>query len=277
MRIIHSMDERVTRLKAGFETLIRTELPGIAEKPFSAESISEDWAGEIIANVREDSHGAAYAPDQYSLSTHPSGYDALTTGGQEAQARLTSGLEGVVTGVGFELIREPHITLATDPTLPRGSIRVVAWHSSDPLQFKPAMSAAEEADHAEQPPSGAFFIIDGYRHFPLDKPVINIGRRLDNHLILEDPRVSRKHAQLRVRGGRYAILDLASTAGTLVNGQPVSEWILRPGDVVKLATVQLIYGEDPGGPPQITPPYAPPFEPGADRDQVTPLDLRSVK
>jgi hypothetical protein len=62
-----------------------------------------------------------------------------------------------------------------------------------------------------------------------------------------------------------------------VNGKQVQEWVLQPGDVVTLATVQLIYGEDLKGPPDVTPPYKPPFKPDIDRDKVTPLDLSTIE
>jgi pSer/pThr/pTyr-binding forkhead associated (FHA) protein len=56
--------------------------------------------------------------------------------------------------------------------------------------------------------------------------------------------VSRRHAQLRLRFGRYTLYDLDSQSGTLVNGQPVQEWVLQPGDVMSLGGVNLIYTED---------------------------------
>jgi hypothetical protein len=46
--------------------------------------------------------------------------------------------------------------------------------------------------------------------------------------------------------------------------------------VISIAKVELIYGEDPGGPPEVTPPYAPPFKPPSDRHKVTPLDLKTI-
>ncbi|MGD8849638.1 MAG: FHA domain-containing protein, partial [Anaerolineales bacterium] len=111
--------------------------------------------------------------------------------------------------------------------------------------------------------------VDGDRHFPLSRPVINIGRRLDNHLIIEDQRISRTHAQIRIRAGRFEIFDLNSSAGTLVNGRAVNHHILQPGDVIALADTRLVYGEDPGGPPDETPVYAPPFPPRPAGDQKT--------
>jgi len=74
--------------------------------------------------------------------------------------------------------------------------------------------------------------------------VVNIGRRADNHLVLADPRVSRAHAQIRAIRGQYVLFDLNSTGGTVVNGRRVRQYTLKPGDVISLSGVPLIYGED---------------------------------
>jgi len=74
--------------------------------------------------------------------------------------------------------------------------------------------------------------------------VLNIGRREDNHLVTDDPRVSRTHAQLRAVRGVYYLFDLNSTGGTFVNGEAVMRWPLKPGDVISLAGFPIIYGQD---------------------------------
>jgi pSer/pThr/pTyr-binding forkhead associated (FHA) protein len=90
----------------------------------------------------------------------------------------------------------------------------------------------------------AFVILDGERTISLREPVLNLGRRLDNQIIVDDPRVSRSHAQLRLRFGHYVVYDLGSTGGTFVNGKRIEECVLRPGDVISLGGVPVIYGED---------------------------------
>jgi pSer/pThr/pTyr-binding forkhead associated (FHA) protein len=92
-------------------------------------------------------------------------------------------------------------------------------------------------------PEDAFVIIDGTRVIPLNQAVVNIGRRIENTLVVDDPRVSRTHAQLRAINGRYIIFDLNSTGGTFVNGERVKQSILYPGDVISLAGADLIYGQ----------------------------------
>ena len=80
--------------------------------------------------------------------------------------------------------------------------------------------------------------------FQLTQAVINIGRRLDNTLVVDDPRVSRNHAQIRAIKGRFVLFDLNSTGGTFVNGQRTNQTVLYPGDVISLAGASLIFGQD---------------------------------
>jgi pSer/pThr/pTyr-binding forkhead associated (FHA) protein len=80
----------------------------------------------------------------------------------------------------------------------------------------------------------------------LNRPVLTLGRRAENDIVLPVSSVSREHAQIRWRFGRFVIYDLGSRAGTLVNGEPVSECVLHPGDIVTLSTVKLVYGEGEG-------------------------------
>jgi pSer/pThr/pTyr-binding forkhead associated (FHA) protein len=98
------------------------------------------------------------------------------------------------------------------------------------------------------PPGRPFLIVEGQRHVDLLQPVVSVGRALDNDIILEDPRVSRHHAQLRRRYGRYVLYDMGSSSGTQINEYPVEECVLHSGDVVSFAGVQVIYGEDPPTP-----------------------------
>ena len=93
-------------------------------------------------------------------------------------------------------------------------------------------------------PENAFLNIEGLKIHPLKESVINIGRKLENHIVIDDPRISRTHAQLRVIKGHFVLFDLNSTGGTYVNGQRTSQTVLYPGDVISLAGVTLVFGQD---------------------------------
>jgi len=93
-------------------------------------------------------------------------------------------------------------------------------------------------------PENAFLIIEGMKIHPLKESVINVGRKLENHVVIDDPRISRTHAQLRVIKGHFVLFDLSSTGGTYVNGRRTSQTVLYPGDVISLAGVTLVFGQD---------------------------------
>lgn len=250
------------------EGLVERALPRMLGSRFSTPMIAGQLARTMEDGLRWDDRGKGFAPDQYALTLHPEDVETLLAQAPDLRQELSQGLAEAARAQGYVMASGPEVTLAADPTLARWDVRVVAWHRSRPLEFTQGMPREARTEPGHVPP-GAFLIIDGGRHYPLDRPVVNIGRRLDNQIILEDPHVSRTHAQLRVREGRFVLFDLGSTAGTQVNGRRAQQHILRPGDVILIGASSLVYGEDPGGPPDSTPAYSPPFPPRPAGDQQT--------
>jgi hypothetical protein len=71
-----------------------------------------------------------------------------------------------------------------------------------------------------------------------------IGRSRDCDVTVEDPNVSRHHAEVRPSGGSWIVRDLGSTNGVKVNGQrvdPSRPQSLRAGDVIELGTSKLTF------------------------------------
>lgn len=153
------------------------------------------------------------------------------------QVLLQSGNE---LGLTFEAM--PTINIFPDENILEGEFNIQAMRS-EPRPETASFNQEEELVKVEIPDK-AFLIVGGSKIFSLDHPVINIGRKLDNQLVIDDPRVSRRHSQLRAVKGRYVIFDVGSSGGTFVNGERVSRAILRPGDVISLAGVPMVYGQD---------------------------------
>lgn len=108
---------------------------------------------------------------------------------------------------------------------------------------EPVKPGSRSEDEAGLIPEEAFLVIDGVKVIPLTQAVVSIGRRVENTVVLDDPRVSRNHAQLRALKGRYVLYDLDSTGGSFVNGVRVTQSLLYPGDVISLAGVNVVYGQ----------------------------------
>jgi Inner membrane component of T3SS, cytoplasmic domain len=71
---------------------------------------------------------------------------------------------------------------------------------------------------------------DAGRSHRAGERALRLGRSPDNDVILRDPATSGHHARLERREDQFWIVDLGSTNGTLVNGEPIQEKRLNHGD-----------------------------------------------
>jgi transcriptional regulator with GAF, ATPase, and Fis domain len=83
--------------------------------------------------------------------------------------------------------------------------------------------------------------------FPLGDAAVTVGRHGESGLQIRDLAVSRRHCVLTPEGGRYVLRDLDSRHGTFVNGTPIHERILDPGDVVQIGTAIFVFEDAAGG------------------------------
>ncbi len=66
-----------------------------------------------------------------------------------------------------------------------------------------------------------------------------IGRVDDNTFQIADPSVSSHHCEIVLRGSDVVIHDLGSTNGSFINGEKISESVLKPGQTLKLGQIEL--------------------------------------
>jgi pSer/pThr/pTyr-binding forkhead associated (FHA) protein len=77
--------------------------------------------------------------------------------------------------------------------------------------------------------------------------LITIGRAPDNMIVIDDPSVSNRHAQLELSGETYRLKDLDSTNGTKVNGVPITETVLRFEDRIRFGAIEARFEPDVRG------------------------------
>jgi len=84
-------------------------------------------------------------------------------------------------------------------------------------------------------------VADGSR-FPLVPPVITLGRAKDNHIVLDDSRVSRYHGRIEIEGDFERIIyrDLGSSNGSFLNGRKIVESELKETDKLFLGSTELV-------------------------------------
>lgn len=231
-------------LEAQLQNLIEVRLLSVFPGQKMDDLVIQRLAAAMHTNLLNPDGSTPIAPNVYTIIVNPGA-------AQEWQhPRILETLIGIVKTAGqeagFTFASQPEITISTDDSLALSEANVMASHRVDAVEQTKGLAdeKAEEEDGSSHLPENAFLIIEGVKVYPLSLPVVNIGRRMDNQLVIDDPRVSRTHAQLRAINGRFVLFDLNSTGGTFVNGQRASQTVLYAGDVISLAGVALIFGQD---------------------------------
>jgi pSer/pThr/pTyr-binding forkhead associated (FHA) protein len=239
------MKLRLEQLEAKLQKLVEDQLGGILPGLKLEDRVIQHLATAVRENIVQQKDDSPLAPNVFTLIV------ATETSPMWKEPRTIDSLKTILTtagkDVGLKFVGQPIVTITTDDTYSPEEVRVVASHKLEPLgetQGLQNTSSGSESTETTGIPENAFLIIEGVKVHPLNESVVNIGRRLENQLVIDDPRVSRNHAQLRAIKGRFVLFDLNSTGGTFVNGQRTSQTVLYPGDVISLAGVALIFGQD---------------------------------
>ncbi len=85
------------------------------------------------------------------------------------------------------------------------------------------------------------FLVFNRQIIPLDKKITRLGRQLDNDIVFNEEFVSRFHAEIRFEDGKYVLYDNESTSGTLVNSKKIDRCVLNSGDLISLASIQIMF------------------------------------
>jgi hypothetical protein len=81
----------------------------------------------------------------------------------------------------------------------------------------------------------------GSTTYAVSRPTTLIGRGSEADLRIDDPGISRRHAELRRSGGDVTVVDLGSTNGVVVDGERVERARLRDGSEVVLGSTTMVF------------------------------------
>ena len=107
------------------------------------------------------------------------------------------------------------------------------------------------------------------RTYELKVDRTTVGRVSDNAFEIPESSVSSHHAEILLRGNDVIIKDLGSTNGTFINGEKITEAVLKPGETLKFGTVELRLDTGEGTP-------APVSKPASTQKQKQTLDQTRI-
>jgi hypothetical protein len=224
-----------------FESLARRLVEGSFKRLLGGQLEPLEIATHL-ARALEDNQKAGI----FQIYLHPRDYENIYRQNPRLTSDLATYLMQLAQQGGIILSTRPQIELTADSDMHPHQVRVEAHKEATtmqiPTQVHERKTAADLATAAIES-LDAFLIVEGRTHIPLDRPLLTIGRRVDNDLVLDSPAISRRHAQIRWRYGRFILYDLSHRGRTAVNEQPITEHALQPGDVISLSDIPLIYAE----------------------------------
>ena len=150
----------------------------------------------------------------------------------ETDGRLGLGEFGIQTGILVPGEHDDEEEYEDEPEPAPASGRTMVYSNAGRI-------AEPLEEQAQSRAPTALLLLDGQRKL-VGPGGVTLGRSRSCDVVLEDPNVSRQHAELRPRGGSWVLTDLGSTNGSRLNGHPVERSeVVRPGDEIELGATVL--------------------------------------
>jgi hypothetical protein len=244
--MLHMIDEKLARFESNLERLVENTFTSF----FGRRMRAHDLALEIARALQESAHAGTHddprpvAPDVYEIQLSQPLHAQILPQQEELIQTLTQHIVDLALHAGYRLKHNPTLRFVIRDSGDRHAVRVAASHSNLPRSSTTSMKRVEIPRGRGSEPLRAYLLINSERAIFLDEVLTSIGRQRDNHIILDDPYVSRHHLQIRRRENEFILFDIRSQGNTFVNGVQVKEHHLQTGDVIQLGKSTLVFVVD---------------------------------
>jgi len=218
-----------------------------------------------LAKEMEDNQMASvsrvYVPNHYRVFLSPQDREQFASYEPALRKELSDYLLEHARQESFALSTRPQVEFDTDERLDLGEFGIQAQLLAPPEEEQEAEGGAPPSagdfghtmvyspsrDARRLDPAQdrrqALLVGDGRRNVLSGSRVV-LGRSREADIVLQDPNVSRRHAELRRDEGGWQIVDLGSTNGIKVNGRRVNNQPLSPGDQITIGVTDLTFELD---------------------------------
>ena len=200
--------------------------------------ISAALAREADNSAQILSRDRRIVPNDFHVELSPADLERLQGLGEALDHELVAMLKEHAAGQSYVFTGPVTISLEQADDLTTGRFRVRSKAVARVSQAGP------DPTETQVRRATAILDINGER-LPIAAPGIVVGRGNDADLRVNDPGVSRRHAEFRVTedaaGPRVSVHDLGSTNGVLVNGRKVEQAVLTDGAVIRLGNTTLTF------------------------------------
>jgi FHA domain-containing protein len=226
---------------ARFEKKVEGAVSGAFARAFKGDvqpvEIAARLQRELDAEAKLMSRNKRLVPNDFTVHLSQHDHDKLAPYASTLNAELGTELRNHAREMGYMFNGPIKIAFELDSSLPTGRFTV---SSQAVAGITPRGGRASETAINRAP---LVLEVNGTRH-PLQPPGLVIGRGSDADLRINDPGISRRHAQIRVTpagpGVKIDIVDLGSTNGIAVNGQRVQQATLHEGSRIEIGSTRML-------------------------------------
>ena len=241
---------------------LESKIEGLVEGTFGRVFKSNVQPVELARKLAKemDAHRAVsisrvYVPNRYTVYLSPGDREQFENYEAALKKELSDYLLEHARNEGLAVVTRPRIDFETDERLKLGEFGIQAQmvqapedESAQPRQgdlghtmvYSPSSEEARQIAPAAVAEARALLVGDG-RRTVLSGDTLTLGRSRDCDVVIDDPNVSRRHAEVRRQGEAWVVHDLGSTNGIKVNGRRVEEAPLSPGDEIGLGLANLTF------------------------------------
>jgi FhaA, N-terminal domain/FHA domain len=242
---------------------LESKIAGLVEGTFSRAFRSEVRPVEIARKLAREmeehkslSLSRTYAPNEYRVYLSSRDRERFAQYEQALVDELAIYLLEHARQEKLALLSRPVIEFETDERLGLGEFGIQTWMSRPDDDDEPEQAVEHgrtmvysAAGRVAQPleerarvqARSALLRYDG-RRMRIGPAGATIGRSRQCEVVIDDPNVSRQHAEIRPRGGSWVVNDLGSTNGSSLNGRRImSPEVLKPGDEIELGTAVITF------------------------------------
>lgn len=250
-----------------FEKKVEGAVSGAFARAFKGDvqpvEIAARLQRELDAEAKLMSRDKRLVPNQFVVGLSQHDHDKLVPYGSTLARELADELRSHATDMGYVFNGPIKIAFDLDTSLPTGRFTVASEAVAGVVEQaprprnspRPSEAAPQTRPDRYSPaaPAPAFraprgsprlvLEVNGTRH-PLQAPGLTIGRGTEADLRINDPGISRLHAQIRVNqgpaGDQVDIVDLGSTNGIVVDGQKVRQAMLAEGTRIEIGSTRML-------------------------------------
>lgn len=233
MGILREFEKRLEGVVEGF---FARALPGGGVQPVE---LGKRMVRAMDEERTVGADGSTYVPNAFRFRLARKDFERLNQIQATLRKELVAVAKRAAANEGWLMVGEPEAVVDRDDEQKPGTFTIEARFEEGELDAPEAGPQTQLIQMSLAADAELVLVGRTSRTWPISKEAVVIGRLDGCDVVIADPGVSRRHAEVRREGDEWVIVDLGSTNGTEINGKRLNRHRLQPGDRIVLGDTTL--------------------------------------